>query len=328
MASNCPRCGAGIDQAAAFCPSCGTPLAPPAPPTVPMPTVSQPPQVPGPQDQYPATQYLPQQSVAGPGAADYGPAPAGNRTVVIVMAVLAVVAVIGAVVVLLTNGGDDSAGPAVGTTTSLSIDTSTSSSSSSTSSSVLDTTVETTASTVPATSTTFPTSVPAGQCTSAAVTRDTGLVPTWGPSCDGPWLITDTSCDSTIECEGVDVMRWVEDKWQYRGYFYAMCATRVTDSGMPPTIAKRWFGSEDFCAWERNIVTEPASGPLEIGDKGERVKAMQTALISLGVLNGSADGEFGPTTRAAVIDFQFLKGLTADGIAGANTHAALGLPYS
>ena len=317
MASSCPRCGAAVEQAAAFCPACGTPFAPPPPPTVPMPTVGQPAQ-----GQYPATQYLPQQEAAY----DAAP-PAGNRTLVIVMAVIAVLAVIGAVVVLLTNGSDDSASPGTGTSTSL-VDGSTSTSSSSTSSSVVDTTSSTTSSTIPATSTTYSTSVPSGQCTAAAVTRDTGLVPLWGPECNGVWLITDTSCTGTIECEGVDVMRWVEDKWQYRGYFYALCATSVTDSGMPLTLAKTWFGSEDSCAWVRTIVTEPATGPLEIGDKGDRVKALQLALISLGVLTDSADGEFGPRTRAALIDLQFLKGLTPDGIAGASTHAALGLAYS
>jgi len=297
-----------------------------------MPTVGlppqppQPPQMPPSQGQYPPTQFLPQQGAPAP---DEYVQPAGNRTVVIVMAVIAVIAVIGAAVVLLTNGSDDSAGPVVGTSTSL-VDSSTTSSSSSvaTSTSLVDTTSSTTSSTVPATSTTFPTAVPSGQCTAAAVTRDTGLVPLWTPDCDGPWLITDTSCTGEVECEGVDVMRWVDGKWQYRGYYYALCATRVTDSGMPPVIAKRWFGSDDFCAWEKNIVTEPATGPLEIGDKGERVRAMQRALISLGVLNDAADGEFGPNTRAAVIDLQFLKALTADGIAGASTHAALGLPYS
>ena len=84
MASSCPRCGAAVEQTAAFCPACGTPFAPPPPPTVPMPTVGQPAQ-----GQYPATQYLPQQEAPH----DAVP-PAGNRTLVIVMAVIAVLAVI------------------------------------------------------------------------------------------------------------------------------------------------------------------------------------------------------------------------------------------
>lgn len=59
------------------------------------------------------------------------------------------------------------------------------------------------------------------------------------------------------------------------------------------------------------------------GQKGERVKALQQALITLGYLKGSADGIFGNATLKAVKAFQKAKKLTADGIAGKKTLTAI-----
>jgi len=58
--------------------------------------------------------------------------------------------------------------------------------------------------------------------------------------------------------------------------------------------------------------------------KGERVKALQTALVAHGIAVDQ-DGTFGPKTEQAVIAFQKKKGLSADGIVGPATKAALGL---
>lgn len=66
------------------------------------------------------------------------------------------------------------------------------------------------------------------------------------------------------------------------------------------------------------------SNSLKEGMKdSSEVKAMQARLIELGYLSGSADGDFGAGTRAALIAFQKNAGLTADGIAGATTIKAL-----
>ena len=46
---------------------------------------------------------------------------------------------------------------------------------------------------------------------------------------------------------------------------------------------------------------------------------MQEALIALGYLDGKADGDFGSGTQNAVIQFQAVNGLSADGIAGSKT---------
>ncbi len=51
----------------------------------------------------------------------------------------------------------------------------------------------------------------------------------------------------------------------------------------------------------------------------EEVRALQKRLKALGWYSGSADGDFGPATEAAVKAFQKANGLTADGKAGAKT---------
>jgi peptidoglycan hydrolase-like protein with peptidoglycan-binding domain/tetratricopeptide (TPR) repeat protein len=53
------------------------------------------------------------------------------------------------------------------------------------------------------------------------------------------------------------------------------------------------------------------------------VRAVQRRLASLGYRPGPIDGRYGPRTGAAVVRFQATHGLTADGIAGARTLAAL-----
>lgn len=67
---------------------------------------------------------------------------------------------------------------------------------------------------------------------------------------------------------------------------------------------------------------------LSKGDGGAPVKELQTKLIALGYSCGSsgADGDFGSGTLAAVKKFQSDNGLTADGIVGSATWAALASP--
>ncbi len=61
---------------------------------------------------------------------------------------------------------------------------------------------------------------------------------------------------------------------------------------------------------------------LTIGDRGERVAALQDVLNRLGY-NITVDGIFGAQTYAVVRDFQMKKGLVVDGIVGPGTLAAL-----
>src|SRR5947208_825536 len=62
---------------------------------------------------------------------------------------------------------------------------------------------------------------------------------------------------------------------------------------------------------------------LKQGAKGNAVQRLQRALTRAGH-QVAADGDFGPGTDRAVRAFQAAQGLSADGIAGPATWAALG----
>jgi hypothetical protein len=65
------------------------------------------------------------------------------------------------------------------------------------------------------------------------------------------------------------------------------------------------------------------TAPLKPGDTGASVKALQRALARLGFSAGAVDGQYGPSTTKAVTSFQRAHGLTADGVLGPKTLAAL-----
>jgi peptidoglycan hydrolase-like protein with peptidoglycan-binding domain len=67
----------------------------------------------------------------------------------------------------------------------------------------------------------------------------------------------------------------------------------------------------------------PTHSTLQRGSKGAEVTELQQKLNKLGFSVGTADGDFGPATEAAVKKFQAAKGLTADGIVGPKTWEAL-----
>lgn len=54
------------------------------------------------------------------------------------------------------------------------------------------------------------------------------------------------------------------------------------------------------------------------------VAALQVALIRHGLYQGPVDGLSGQATKSAVLAFQRRRALVADGVAGAQTRAALG----
>ena len=72
--------------------------------------------------------------------------------------------------------------------------------------------------------------------------------------------------------------------------------------------------------------TTPDTPTLRLGSKGPAVLRLQTRLHDLGWLKPKPDGAFGIITYDAVLDFQEVKGLTADGIVGPATWAALQPP--
>ena len=61
------------------------------------------------------------------------------------------------------------------------------------------------------------------------------------------------------------------------------------------------------------------------GSRGNEVKKIQTKLKNWGYYSGSVDGIYGTKTKEAVIWFQKKNGLTADGVAGPKTLAAMGI---
>ena len=71
--------------------------------------------------------------------------------------------------------------------------------------------------------------------------------------------------------------------------------------------------------------TAPAAprSPLKPGDTGAAVKTLQRALARLGYPSGAVDGQYGPSTTKAVKQFQGANRLTADGVLGPKTLAAL-----
>lgn len=62
---------------------------------------------------------------------------------------------------------------------------------------------------------------------------------------------------------------------------------------------------------------------LAVGAKGEQVKTLQILLKYKSDCTLTVDGEFGPVTRTALIDYQDAHGLEADGICGPRTWAKI-----
>ena len=76
---------------------------------------------------------------------------------------------------------------------------------------------------------------------------------------------------------------------------------------------------------ETAIELSVESAVLRQGSTGGEVKEVQRRLKQWGYYSGSVDGIFGSGTKKAVIAFQKKNGLTADGVVGKATYAALGM---
>ncbi len=72
-----------------------------------------------------------------------------------------------------------------------------------------------------------------------------------------------------------------------------------------------------------DITPNPAYKTLQVGDKGVNVRAMQEKLQEYGYYEGEIDGAYGNQSRKAVEQFQYMHGLTVDGIAGRRTLTVL-----
>lgn len=121
-----------------------------------------------------------------------------------------------------------------------------------------------------------------------------------------------------------------------RGQDVAMVQRLLTHGGEPIAITALYGPTTEqyvkqFQA-KRGLHADGLVGPatwaalqprLQQGDRGVAVKALQFALRQKYQYDLQVDGVFGPRTAAAVRSFQAHMGLTADGIAGRQTWAAL-----
>ncbi len=80
-----------------------------------------------------------------------------------------------------------------------------------------------------------------------------------------------------------------------------------------------------FCA---SMQWVEAAQSLYWGSRGESVSAVQRKLKQWGYYEGAVDGVYGQSTYNAVVKFQRKNGLTADGVVGSSTAAAMGVQLS
>ncbi len=98
-------------------------------------------------------------------------------------------------------------------------------------------------------------------------------------------------------------------------------ATRTTT--LTTTAAESTTNTTSTTTTTPTTPTTPQEGvTLRRGATGEEVRQLQEMLVALGY-STSVDGKYGPATAQAVQSFQTSSGLTADGVAGPATLAAL-----
>jgi hypothetical protein len=154
--------------------------------------------------------------------------------------------------------------------------------------------------------------------------------------CIGDWMITQNA--DCLECEGVIPLHIEDNAWKLYDPIYTYCysvpmgygpdpeGTPVDQSNIRATIeiAVAGYPCDET---DKGYRPESMTEPLMFGDIGPRVAALQEALISQGFLQTSADGEYGPATIRAVMNFQYSQNVSVDGIAGPDTNELLGIAY-
>lgn len=117
-------------------------------------------------------------------------------------------------------------------------------------------------------------------------------------------------------------------------HFYPFCVARIENC--PSVLVECGFitNTTGYSSAATNYEAETCpyaepSATLRQGDTGTGVKWLQWHLYKLGYLTKTSDidGDFGPTTLAAVKKFQAAKGLEADGLVGSATRSALKTAY-
>ncbi|WP_309082876.1 N-acetylmuramidase domain-containing protein [Chelativorans sp.] len=92
-----------------------------------------------------------------------------------------------------------------------------------------------------------------------------------------------------------------------------------------PGYARNGYHTKMAAAYARLSGKKPVSAAasmLRMGSKGARVRELQALLVRAGYAV-KVDGDYGPSTKAAVTDFQRENKLAVDGVAGPETMRAL-----
>ena len=90
------------------------------------------------------------------------------------------------------------------------------------------------------------------------------------------------------------------------------------------TPRKAATAAPDAQSWQTSTDDYNAGYPvLRVGSTGSDVSDLQARLTELGYYTGAIDGMYASGTQSAVMEFQSLNGLTADGIAGRQTQDLL-----
>ena len=104
----------------------------------------------------------------------------------------------------------------------------------------------------------------------------------------------------------------------WAGFARAYNGPNFRKFGYDKQLAK-WF---NFYSRGQYPVVDPHAGMTKMGSKGARPREIQSLLVRTGETL-KVDGDFGPSTRKAVSDFQTKNGLTVDGVVGPETMGKL-----
>ena len=97
---------------------------------------------------------------------------------------------------------------------------------------------------------------------------------------------------------------------------------------MRPRVRMRRLGAVLLLLLVALLPLAADAAVLKKGSRGDEVVTLQKKLKQWGYYDGAVDGVFGSVTEKAVQYFQRKNGLTADGVVGSKTAAALGMTLS
>ena len=177
--------------------------------------------------------------------------------------------------------------------------------------------------------------------TNGSSTWDTTQAP-W--DCEGPFAVSVVPGTE----ETFAIARWTGAAWQARGVYLDQC--EFFAAGMSEADASAAYNAVTpirsprpiDCPEPELVKLEPSCGPVQLVEsdgiqmyeKSERVGSLQARLVLFGFLidrydeqRKLVDKEFGPASRAAVIDVQWLLGMQPTGVADETFFTVLGARY-